>query len=312
MVVEKRRVINTMSKTFNYDFINMYNGYYQPSTTHSGENAQAWYFRRYLIQKILSVYEFENIPEHWSKDYFMYTLFVCGFVAVIETDKFGIIPQHCSLSGYDVFYRPTNANIANPLLTGIISPKIGYECELIKLQPNYGSCWDIVTYYADLLALATESLAVNIVNSKLAYVFACEDKTIAESFKKMYDKLNEGNPAVFADKKLFDESGAPMWTTFQNNLKQNYVAGDMLDDMLKIDARFCTEIGIPNVNLAKASGVTDNEVEANNIDTQSKASLWLETIKDGLNKVNRMFGLDIKVKFRFGGENYVSVDNGNV
>ena len=258
-------------KTYDYNFINIYNSHIRPSTVTSQDNATAWYFRRYLIQKILSVFEFDNIPETWSKDYFLYTLFLFGFVAVIETDKFGVIPQHCSLFGYDVFYRPTNVNIANPLLRGNLTPRIGVECELIKMQPDYGSCWDIVAYYADLLALATESLGVNMVNSKLAYVFACEDKTIAESFKKMYDKLNEGNPAVFADKKLFDEAGEPLWTTFQNNLKQNYVAGDMLNDMLKIDARFCTEIGIPNVNLAKKSGVTDNEVEANNIDTKSKA-----------------------------------------
>lgn len=300
-------------KTFDYDFINRYNAHIRPSTVHSQDNVTAWYFRRYLIQKILSVFEFEGIPETWSKDYFLYTLFCWGFVAIVETDKFGVIPQHCSLFGYDVFYRPTNVTIANPLLRGILQPQIGVDCELIKMQPDYGSCWDIVSYYADLLALASESLAVNIVNSKLAYVFACDNKTVAESFKKMYDKLNEGNPAVFADSKLFDESGEPLWTTFQNNLKQNYVAGDMLDDMLKIDARFCTEIGIPNVNLAKASGVTDNEVEANNIDTKSKATLWLDTISEGLDKVNDMFDLDLSVKFKFeGSENNVAVDNGNV
>lgn len=302
-----------MNRTYDYDFINRYNAHIKPSTVHSQDNASAWYFRRYLIQKILSVYEFDGIPETWSTDYFLYTLFIWGFVAVVETDKFGVIPQHCSLYGYDVFYRPTNVVIANPLLRGILQPKIGIDCELIKMQPDYGSCWDIVSYYADLLSLASESLAVNIVNSKLAYVFACDNKTVAESFKKMYDKLNEGNPAVFADSKLFDESGEPLWTTFQNNLKQNYVAGDMLDDMLKIDARFCTEIGIPNVNLAKASGVTDNEVEANNVDTKSKATLWLETIQEGLEKVNDMFGLNLSVKFRFeGGENNVVVDSRDV
>ena len=298
--------------TYSYDFINRYNSKISPSTVHTGSNAKSWYFKRYLLQKILSVFEFDGIPETWSKDYFLYTLFICGFVAVVNTDKFGVIPQHCSLYGYDVFYRPTNANIANPLLRGNLRPRIGEECELIKLQPDYGSCWDIVSYYADLLALATESLGVNLVNSKLAYVFACENKTIAESFKKMYDNLNGGEPAVFADKKLFTEAGEPLWTTFQNNLKQNYVAGDMLNDMLKIDARFCTEVGIPNVNMAKKSGVTDNEVEANNIDTKTKVSLWMETIKDGLDRTNKMFGLNLTVKFRFEGLENEIINNGDV
>ena len=286
-------------KSYDYDFINRYNAYIKPSTAHAQDNATAWYFRRYLIQKIISVFEFSGIPETWSTNYFLYTLFVLGYVAVVRTDKYGVICQHCSLYGYNIYYQPTNVTIANPLLSGDLNPKIGKICEVIKMQPDYGSCWDIVTYYADLLALASESLAVNITNSKLAYVFACQDKTVAESFKKMVDLINEGNPAVFADKKLFDDNGDPLWTTFQNNLKQNYVAGDMLNDMLKIDARFCTEIGIPNVNMAKKSGVTDNEVEANNIDTKSKATLWLETIQESLNKVNDMFDLNISVKFRF-------------
>lgn len=304
-------------KTFDYDFINRYNSHIKPSTVHSQENAMTWYFRRYLIQKILSVFEFEGIPETWDKDYFLYGLFLGGFVGVVETDKFGVIPQagnfNASLAGVNVFYRPTYIVITNHLLRGVLRPRIGIECELIKMQPDYGSCWDIVTYYADLLSLATESLAVNLVNSKVAYVFACDSKNVAESFKKMFDRINEGNPAVFADSKLFDESGEPLWTTFQNNLKQNYVAGDMLNDMVKIDARFCTEIGIPNVNMAKNSGVTDNEVEANNIDTKSKVSLWLETIREGLDKVNEMFDLNLSVKLRFErGENDVVINSRNL
>ena len=299
---------------FSYDFIDTYNGHIKPSTTHSGDNATSWYFKRYLIQKILSVFEFKGIPETWSKDYFLYTLFCCGFIAVINTDKFGVIPQQCSLYGYDVFYRPTNVNIANPLLKGNITPRIDKECTLIRLQPDYHGCWDIVSYYADLLALCTESLGVNLVNSKLAYVFACEDKTTAESFKKMMDKINVGDPAVFADKKLFNEDGSPMWDYFQNNLKQNYIAKEILEDMTKIDARFCTEVGIPNVNMAKSSGVTDNEVEANNIDTKTKSSLWLETMKIGIEKTNKMFGLNISVDFRFEKEmeNNVVIDSRNV
>lgn len=302
------------SKGFSYDFIDKYNAHIKPSTTHSGDNATAWYFKRYLIQKILSVFEFKGIPKTWSKDYFLYTLFCYGFIAIINTDKFGVIPQHCSLYGYDVFYRPTNVNIANPLLKGNITPRIDEECTLIRLQPDYHGCWDIVSYYADLLALCTESLGVNLVNSKLAYVFACEDKTTAESFKKMMDKINVGNPAVFADKKLFNEDGTPMWDYFQNNLKQNYIAKEILEDMTKIDARFCTEVGIPNVNMAKSSGVTDNEVEANNIDTKTKSSLWLETMRIGIDKTNKMFDLNISVDFRFEKEmeNNVVVDSWDV
>lgn len=289
-----------------YDYINAYNHQYAPSTIHVKETGLSWYFKRYLIQKIISVFKFEGIPESWAKDYFLYTLFVFGYCAVINTDKYGVIPQHCTLSGYNIFYRPNTAIIANPLLKRTIEARIGIDTELIRMAPDWCGVWDIVEYYADLMALTSETVAVNLINSKFSYVFAAEDKTSAESLKKLYDQIASGEPAAFADKKLFTDDGTPSWNLFVQNLKQNYIAGDLLEDLAKIDSRFNTEIGIPNVNIAKASGVGAAEVMANNVDTQSKAELWLETIRDSLVKVNDMFGLDISVSLRFTGEEVVT------
>ena len=282
-----------------YDYKNLYNSSFAPSTIHAQDAGLALYFQRYLIQKIMSVFEFKGVPKNWDKSYFMYSLFIFGFVAVVKTDRYGVIPQHCSLSGYNIYYRPTNAVIANPLLRGIMEPRIGSECALIKMQPDYGGAWDIVAYYADLMALATESLGTNLVNSKLAYVFGAENKTMAESFKKLYDTVASGEPAVFVDKQLFDEEGNPKWFTFDQNLKQNYIANEILQDLAKIDSRFNTEIGIPNVNIAKESGVGRSEIEANNIDTKAKCSIWLETIREGLQQVKELFDLNITVNLRF-------------
>lgn len=282
-----------------YDYVDVYNASRKPSTTHVKNTGVAWYYKKYLLEKILSVYEFKGIPEHWSKEYFLYCLFVFGYVAVINTDKYGVIPQHCGLMGYDVFYRPTKAVISNPLLRGILQPRIGVECELVKMQPNYSGCWDIVEMYADMLALATEGLGTNLVNSKFAYVFGVENKAASESIKKMFDDIQNGNPAVVVDKELFNENGELSMQLLTQNLQQNYIAGQILDDMAKIDSRFNTEIGIPNVNIAKASGVSASEVNSNNTDTRAKCELWLETIKEGLERVNDMFGLDLSVDLRF-------------
>ena len=289
-----------------YDYINAYNRQYKPSTIHVQNTGLSWYFKRYLIQKIISVFKFEGIPESWSKDYFLYTLFVFGYCAVINTDKYGVIPQHCTLSGYNIFYRPNKAIITNPLFKKTITARIGKDTELIRMAPDWCGVWDIVEYYADLMALTSETIAVNLINSKFSYVFAAEDKTSAESLKKLYDQIASGEPAAFADKKLFTDDGDPSWYLFVQNLKQNYIAGDLLEDLAKIDSRFNTEIGIPNVNIAKASGVGAAEVMANNVDTQSKAELWLETIRDSLTKVNKMFDLNISVSLRFENEEVIT------
>lgn len=296
------------SKTIptSYDYINAYNHQYRPSTIHVKETGLSWYFKRYLIQKIMSVFKFEGIPENWATDYFLYTLFVFGYCAVINTDKYGIIPQHCTLSGYNIYYRPNRAIITNPLFKRTIEARIGRDTELVRMSPDWCGVWDIVEYYANLMALTSETIAVNLINSKFSYVFAAEDKTSAESLKKLYDQIASGEPAAFADKKLFNDDGSPSWLVFTQNLKQNYIAGDLLEDLAKIDSRFNTEIGIPNVNIAKASGVGAAEVMANNIDTQSKVALWLDTIRESLERVNNMFGLNISVSLRFDGEEVVT------
>lgn len=282
-----------------YDYINVYNSQYKPSTIHVKDTGLSYFFQRYLIQKIISVFKFDGIPAHWSLDYFLYTLFIFGYVCVFNTDAFGVIPQHCTLSGYDVFYRPTTCHIANPVINNTLSLRIGRTCELIKMQPDWCGAWDIVNYYADLMALTSESIAVNLINSKFAYVFAAANKSGAESLKKLYDQIASGNPAAFADKNLFNDDGSPAWELFTQDLRQNYIAGDLLEDLAKIDSRFNTDVGIPNVNIAKNSGVSDKEVMSNNIDTKSKCDLWLETMRDGVKRVNDMFGLDISVSFRF-------------
>ena len=282
-----------------YDYINVYNSQYKPSTIRVKDTGLSYFFQRSLIQKIISVFKFDGIPAHWSLDYFLYTLFIFGYVCVFNTDAFGVIPQHCTLSGYDVFYRPTTCHIANPVIKNTLSLRIGRSCELIKMQPDWCGAWDIVNYYADLMALTSESIAVNLINSKFAYVFAAANKAGAESLKKLYDQIASGNPAAFADKNLFNDDGSPAWVLFTQDLRQNYIAGNLLEDLAKIDSRFNTDVGIPNVNIAKNSGVSDKEVMSNNIDTKSKCDLWLETMRDGVKKVNDMFGLNISVSLRF-------------
>lgn len=299
-------MIGSKNIPVSYDYINAYNHQYRPSTIHVKETGLSWYFKRYLIQKIISVFKFEGIPENWATDYFLYTLFVFGYCAVINTNKYGVIPQHCTLSGYNIYYRPNRAIITNPLFKRTIEARIGRDTELVRMSPDWCGVWDIVEYYADLMALTSETIAVNLINSKFSYVFAAEDKTSAESLKKLYDQIASGEPAAFADKKLFNDDGSPSWLVFTQNLKQNYIAGDLLEDLAKIDSRFNTEIGIPNVNIAKASGVGAAEVMANNIDTQSKVALWLDNIRESLEKVNDMFGLNISVSLRFENEEVVT------
>lgn len=280
-----------------YDYINAYNSRISPSTIHINSGIK-WYFMKQLLQEIIGLYDFE-LPEDWNQDYFKYVLFVNGFISVLNTDIAGVICQHCTLSGRDIYYAPKYALITNPAFDKTYRLQIGVKCGLIKLRPDYTGIMDIVDYYSDMLALAAETAGLNLQNTKLAYVFLCANKQQAESFKKLYDQIAAGNPAAFADKKLFNDDGTPNWVMFNQQLRNTYIAGDILEDMRKWKNQFCTEVGIPNANTDKKERLIRDEVNANTTETQTKAILWLETIRKGMEDTNDLFGLDLSVKLHF-------------
>lgn len=276
---------------------NLYNSNFSPSTVHVNNTRLRAYFQKYLLQKAISVFKW-NLPEDWDEDYFKYTLYGLGYIAVLDTRSFGVICQGGALGGYNLYYRPSYIIITNPLIKKSITASINRDCAIIKLQPDYSSIMDIVTYYADQMALASEALGMNLVNVKTGVVFGADDKALAESYKKMFDKINSGDPAVVVGKKLFDQEGKPAWFPFVQNMKQNYIASDVLSDMRKIEAMFDTDIGIPNANTDKKERLVTDEVNANNVETATRCELWLESIRKGVNQANKMYGLDISVDWR--------------
>ena len=289
--------VNSLSAPFDYQTLNYYNASRSPSTVHVKNTRLRRYFRKYLFQKAISVFKW-TLPEEWDKDYFLYTLYGLGYIAVINTDQYGVICQGGSLGGYNLYYRPSYIIITNPLIRGTITANLETECALVKLQPDYSSIMDLVGYYADQLALAAESLGINMLNVKSGTVFGAESKAKAESYKKMYDTLSDGDPAVVIDKKLLDDQGKPTWFPFTQHIKESYVVTDILSDMRKIEAMFDTEIGIPNANTDKRERLITDEVNANNAETATRCELWLETVRKGIDKANQMYNTNISVEWR--------------
>lgn len=291
-----------------YDYINIYNGQIRPSTVHLADNQTAKLFEKYLIQEAMSVFTWEGMPEEWNYDFFRYCLLMLGHVAVFRSDQYGLIFMNGQPMGRGLWYQPTNYVVTNPLLRDIQRPEIGTDCEVIRLQPNWSGIGDLVTFYASMMALSAESAAINLQNSKLAYVFMAKDKAQAQSYKKLYDNIAAGDPAAVVDEKLFDADGNPRWMAFNQNLKETYITSDIMSDLHRWKNLFLTEIGIPNANFEKSERLLTNEINANNTETRSKADLWLEEMNKCCRKVNKMFGLELSVRLTYPDVNPVDPD----
>lgn len=290
--------MNGYGAPFYYDYINAANSVVSPSTVHCKNTGLQRYFARYLIQKAIAVFKWK-MPENWAENYVLYSLYSWGYVAVVNTDKFGVIAQACALKGYDIYYQPTHAIITNPLLKGILEPRINQQCTVLRLQPDYGGIIDKVNFYADMMALCAETIGTNILNSKLSYIFAAANKTDAESFKKMFDQVASGEPASFVGKGLFNEDGSPNWMQFNQDLKNTYVADEIMIDLRKWEQEFCRDLGINNANTEKKERMIVDEVASNNEETRLWADLTLEQLKKDCKKTRELFGIELDVDYRF-------------
>ena len=284
--------VHILSKPpYSYSDINQVYSGVSPSTIHVKNTYLYYFFAERLMRKAFNVYKF-TLPKNWSKNFFLYTLFGLGYMAVFNTRQFGKIPMNCGLTGFNVFYQPHIATIVNPLFTRSYELVIGRDCELIYLQPDYLGISNIVGYYADQMAITSESLTVNTYNSRLAYLFMCKNKGAKDSYTKMMDGILSGNPAAFIyGNGMVDEAtGKPTYELFNNNLKQGFIASELQEVLRKWEFEFCREIGIPTQSYEKKQRMTEDEVNATGIETAAEAEVRLECLKECFERVRKMFG----------------------
>ena len=282
-----------------------------PNTVVTQRTGLFRYLQRYLLQKAFSVFSF-SLPDTWDESYFLYVLYCMGFIGVVDTREFGVIPQRCGLSGYNIFERPAECIFASPFYAPM-TRRIGRDCVLIKLTPDYCGIMDLVNQYAEMMALTLSGVSVNTLNSRLAYVFYAGTKAAAESYKALFDKILSGEPGVVVSDKLIPSApNGKMWEPFTQNLRNTYIVPDMLESLKAIENRFATDIGLPNANTDKKERMLTDEVNANNAETYTRCQLWMDTVKKGLEEANRMFGLNLGVRWRVNpAERGVRTNEGN-
>ncbi len=285
---------------FFYDYQNTVNSSFQPANQFILSTEAGRFYQRYLLKKALSVFKWE-VPEWWDENYFLYVLYCRGFAAIFDSEQFGVIPQACGLVGYNVFYRPKEVIIANPLLPNITRKPIDVDdgAVLMQLQPDYTGILDLCGHYAAKMALASSAIDQNLWHTKISTVFFAGSTAEAESVKKAFDRMSDGDPMVVVNKNLRDADGNLKYEVFNRDVKQSYIISDLIADLRKIEAEFDTRVGIPNANTDKRERLITDEVNANNVETTILSDMWMDSIQDGIRKVKSMFGIELKCERRY-------------
>lgn len=288
----------------NYEQLNLIQGGYTPSCIKQYNNKAFIFWERALFQRACSVIDFK-LPDDWNgsiRDLFYFIIFKMGYAVIFNDEDLGNVFTWGSLSGFDFWYRPTNAIIANPALKKSLNLKIGEECAIVKLTPDYLGVWDIISYFAEKLALLDNAVNISLINNKYAFMLGAKNKAAGEALKKMLDKINEGQPAVIFDQKLANDPNdktEPWQFWDRGNLKEKYLTTDQLRDFQTILNNFDCEIGIPTLPEAKKERMITDEANMRSNDAVSRSTIWLDTFNSSAKEANELFGLNISAALNY-------------
>ena len=249
------------------------------------------YYWQWALKKILSRFELENAPESWDINYFWTHLFLDGYVSIIDT-SLGVIPLKCGYTGINVWDHPTDIVIANHVL-GSFTRKIGIDGALIHLQYDYAGINPILQRFSTLLAMCDSAISVNLMNSKVAAIFGAETKQEAETYKQMFDQINQGRPGVFVANNLVQRLSDRL---VFNRVKEAYIADKVEDLKQQLINDFLSDIGINNANTEKRERLVSNEVMSNRQEVRSGAESWIRNVKEGFREANHLYGLNLDIR----------------
>lgn len=295
-----------MYTPINYNKIRNINSCYTPQHRKYMNTAVYDFWQRSLFQRACSTIIL-NLPDEWGgsvTDFLYWCLLRFGYVAVFETDELGIVFNPASLSGYNFYYQPSRAIIANPALSKSLDLEIGTNCELLKLTPDYLGIFDIINIHAEKLALMDSSINMSIANNKFAFLIGSKNKAASEALKKMFDQIQRGELAVFFDKKLADDGvGAaknePWQFLDRPNLSGSYITDKQLQDFQAIINSFDAEIGIKTLPYSKKERMVTGEADSREMDSTARIAVWKDCLDRSMEKVNAMFNTSLSCELRY-------------
>ena len=288
-----------------YEGLNTYNSMRSVAGRVQNDLNTSFYMRA-LYQRVLAGTSFK-LPKSWrrAKRYFKNVLFSLGFIGVVDTPEYGIIPQICTFNGYGLYLQPTDMIVSQPLVQ--FNGVIGENCELIHLCGDYRGVWDIVEHFAIRLSVAITSLDCALMNERISLLAAGKSKQASETLKFLYEKISAGEPFAVYDKAIktdsLDENTEPIWT-FSQDVASQYISDKLLADIDTILMQFDKEIGIAAVGEKKERMITD-EIAMQNEDACARSSTWFENLSDSFDLCNELFPeLDLSFTMRYGGETH--------
>lgn len=247
------------------------------------------YFNR-LFELAINMFKWENLPDTVDERFLELALCEKGYCLYFNDDIMGNLALTCMIGGeLDVYRIPTRriAFAAN----GYQAERTNKDSVLIFNNYLHTPTMQTISLYAERLTAIERAIDVN-VNAQKTPIAILTDEKQKKTVEEIYRKY-EGNAPVIIGAKNLDLDSVKAITT-----GAPYVADKLNILKRQIWNEALTFFGIENANTEKRERLVSDEITSNLGGVQAQRYVMLNAREQATDKINRMFGTNISVKFR--------------
>ena len=243
---------------------------------------------KYYQMLALNRYKWENLPNGIESRYIEQMLFDNGECAMFDHPDLGLcVLRSSSRENLNIYGEPTKLS-----LTGFNEHRTVMIDECVRIMNNdlaLPSLPDIV-YYARRMAEIDDIIMQNLRQQRVPYLLATDENN-SFSVKTLYDRMYQGEPAIFIDKEML--KGEP------ENIMVLPTQAPYLVDKLQIqkqemERELLTFLGINNT-LEKKERLLVDETNSNNQFIKMASDIGFKQRQHACQQMNEMFGLNVQV-----------------
>jgi len=267
---------------------------------------------QYKIQafnKLFAMFKYSNLPETIPQRN-LEKILLHGYACIAKVDE-KLYAFEGGLGGEpDVYYNPTICTVTNPALNLSKDFVIDKDCIIIRNDSNMQGMDFLVDKFSSAMCENDITSYLAGVNNRLTMILSAGDNRTKEAAEKFLKDIAQGKLAVVAENTFLE-------TLNVHTLNYtNRAITDCITQNQYLRACFLNDIGLQANTQLKKERLVSSEVEINTTSLYPIVDDMLQCRKEGLEKVNQMFGTNIEVEFTsswdyrvYGGANIENPDN---
>lgn len=266
------------------------------------------YYEGLLLNRVVNLFDWENLPVTVDKQYLCGLLFLTGKATFFKSNG-ELYVADCTVGGeLNEYYYPKYAILANPVL-GSKDLLIGTECEIIftstadKLITNarVGDCgytatcptYGLITKTAELLADCMSSINIAQKNTRASFVITAPTENVRVQMDMLLKRMYDGEPYATVTDSAFAENRvnvSPLTTSVGNTTLR-----ELRETQQYYLSQFYRAIGVDSNSNFKRERLTSAELDSESEPLQINIIDMINSVKEGVERVNKLFETNIKV-----------------